>query len=57
MKIERSDEKWECHECGKIKRVLVWIHLKNLCQHSVSLCPKCFEILRRELNIFKKKIT
>ena len=50
MEIEKADQIWECHECGIAYDNCTWIHLKNLCQHMVSLCPGCLEKLKKLLS-------
>ena len=45
MKIEWNDrDKVECHNCGKIKRGMWLFWFDYLCQHFITLCPKCFRI-------------
>jgi len=50
MDLEKyEDTKWECHECGNMKKCyLIWF--TKLCQHFVSLCPECLEKLIEILN-------
>lgn len=38
--IERIDGA-ECHACGEFKKNTTAYWLKHLCQHFISLCPKC----------------
>jgi len=53
MKVEKADQTWECHECGKTSDDCIWIWLANLCQHVVSLCPNCLKKLKKSLKKVK----
>lgn len=45
-----TEDKQECHCCGKIskKNYLIW--LDYLCQHRVTFCFDCIKLLKDVLN-------
>ena len=53
MEIFANYDLGECHGCGKRGKGFILIGLRHLCQHYVSLCPKCLDKLRQ---LTKKKL-